>query len=258
MNESTRRPLIAGNWKMNGSKVMADKLVDAIASGRPKNGAEVVVIPSFPFLDRLHSRTVGADFGLGAQDISAHACGAYTGEVSGEMLADVGAAYVLVGHSERREMHGESDEIVAAKFEAARAAGLKPILCVGETRAQRERDATESVVGGQIEAVVARCGASALADAVIAYEPVWAIGTGLVATPEQAQGVHAFIRALLARHDVILADQIRLIYGGSMKAQNAAELLACKDIDGGLVGGASLNADDFLAIIAASTPTRGA
>lgn len=252
MNETTRRPLIAGNWKMHGSTAMAEELVDAIAAGRPDNGAEVLVIPPFPYLDRLRRRTLEAGIGMGAQDISAHASGAYTGEVSGAMLADVGAAYVLVGHSERRDLHGESDAIVAAKVEAALAAGLKPVLCVGETRAQRENNSTESVVGRQIEAVIERCGASALADAVIAYEPVWAIGTGLVASPEQAQGVHAVIRALLARHDVILASQIRILYGGSMKPQNAAELLACEDIDGGLVGGASLDADGFVAIIAAS------
>ena len=251
MNESTRRPLIAGNWKMNGSAAMAEALVDEIAAGRPDNGAEVLVIPPFPYLDRLHRRAGGAGLGLGAQDISAHTAGAYTGEVSGDMLADVGAGYVLVGHSERREMHCESDEVVAAKFEAALAAGLKPILCVGETRLQREADETESTVSRQIEAVVRRCGANALGDAVIAYEPVWAIGTGLVATPEQAQKVHAFIRARLGKHDVILAGRIQVLYGGSMKPQNAAELLACEDIDGGLIGGASLNADDFLAIVAA-------
>jgi len=237
---------------MNGSAAMAEELVDSIAAGRPDGSAEVLVIPPFPYLDRLHRRTVGAGLGLGAQDISAHLSGAYTGEVSGAMLADVGAAYVLVGHSERRQMHGESDDVVAAKFETALDAGLRPVLCVGETRLQREADETESIVSGQIEVIVQRCGVKALADAVIAYEPVWAIGTGLVASPGQAQGVHAFIRTRLAEHDVILASRIRILYGGSMKPQNAAELLSCEDIDGGLIGGASLNADDFLAIVAAS------
>ena len=258
MRDSARKPLIAGNWKMNGSIEMAESLVDAIAAGCQDNGVDVLVIPPFPYLDRVSGRAADAGLGLGAQDLSAHGSGAYTGEVSGGMLADVGAEFVLVGHSERREMHGETDEIVAAKFEAAAFAGLKPVLCVGENREQREAGETESVVRRQVEAVVSRCGASALADGVIAYEPVWAIGTGLVATPQQAQGVHAFIRALLARRDAILAGQVRIIYGGSMKPHNAAELLACEDIDGGLIGGASLNADEFLAIIAASTATSAA
>ena len=258
MRESARKPLIAGNWKMNGSIEMAESLVDSIAAGRPDSGADVLVIPPFPYLDRLSRRAADVGLGLGAQDLSAHGSGAYTGEVSGGMLADVGAGFVLVGHSERREMHGETDEIVAAKFEAAAFAGLKPVLCVGENREQRDAGETESVVRRQIEGIVARCGASALAGAVIAYEPVWAIGTGLVATRQQAQSVHAFIRALLARHDVILARQIKILYGGSMKPQNAAELLACEDIDGGLIGGASLNADEFVAIIAASIATSAA
>ena len=257
MRESARKPLIAGNWKMNGSIEMADSLVDAIAAGRPDNGADVLVIPPFPYLDRLSRRVADAGLGLGAQDLSAHGSGAYTGEVSGGMLADVGAAFVLVGHSERRAMHGETNEIVAAKFEAALAVGLTPVLCVGESRAQREANETESVVGAQLEAVIERCGGASLANAVVAYEPVWAIGTGLVATPEQAQRVHAFIRARLADHDATIPSGIRILYGGSMKPQNAAELLACEDIDGGLIGGASLNADDFLAIIAANVTASG-
>jgi len=257
MNDIRRTPLIAGNWKMNGSASMAEGLVDAIAAGRPAHGAEVLVMPPFPYLDRLRRRAADAGIGLGAQDLSVHAAGAYTGEVSGAMLADVGAGFVLVGHSERREMHAESDAIVAAKFEAAQAAGLVPVLCVGETRAQREAGATESVVGAQLDAVIARCGAASLVEAVIAYEPVWAIGTGLVAAPQQAQGVHAFIRARLAGHDATIASGIRILYGGSMKPQNAAELLACEDIDGGLIGGASLNEDDFLAIVTTSVTAGG-
>lgn len=252
MSETERTPLIAGNWKMNGSAAMAEALVDAIAAGRSDSAAEVLVIPPFPYIDRLSRRAASGGLQLGAQDLSVHASGAFTGEVSGPMLVDVGAGYVLVGHSERREMHAETDAVVAAKFEAARAAGLKPVLCVGESREQREAGETEAVTRAQVEAVVDRCGAAALADAVIAYEPVWAIGTGLVATPEQAQGVHAFLRARVAEHDATIAGRIRILYGGSMKPQNAAELLACEDIDGGLIGGASLSADDFLAIIAAA------
>jgi len=248
MNDTDRKALIAGNWKMNGSIAMAEALVDAIAQAGPC-AAEVLVIPPFIYIDRLRKRTASAGLLLGGQDLSAHESGAYTGEVSGSMLADVGADYVLVGHSERRQYHAESDDVVATKFEAAHAAGLKPVLCVGESREQREAGETEAVVGAQIDAVLARCGVSGFTGAVVAYEPVWAIGTGLVASPEQAQQVHAFIRARLARHDVTMAGRIQILYGGSMKPQNAAELLACEDIDGGLVGGASLNADEFTAIV---------
>jgi len=251
MNETDRKPLIAGNWKMNGTAAMADALVDAIASSLPGDAPEVLVMPPFPYLQRVRERVTAAGMRLGAQDVSAHDSGAFTGEVSASMLADVGAGYVLVGHSERRELHGERNELVAAKFDAARQAGLKPVLCVGETRAQREAGETESVVAAQVEAVISHCGTAALGQAVIAYEPVWAIGTGLVATPDQAQGVHAFIRALLDGHDATIARCIRILYGGSMKPQNAADLLGCEDIDGGLIGGASLKADDFLGIIKA-------
>src|SRR6056297_2901052 len=233
MNDTDRKPLIAGNWKMNGSIAMAEALVDAIADVGPC-AAEVLVIPPFIYIDRLRKRTASAGLLLGGQDLSAHKSG---------------ADYVLVGHSERRQYHGESDDVVAAKFAAGRAAGLTPVLCVGESRDQREAGETEAVVGAQIDAVLARCGVSGFADAVVAYEPVWAIGTGLVASPEQAQQVHAFIRARLARHDVTMAGRIQILYGGSMKPENAADLLACNDIDGGLVGGASLNADEFITIV---------
>lgn len=260
-----RKTLIAGNWKMNGLVSMAEALVDAIVAGLPPDTIDVLVLPPFPYLDRLRPRMKAASLRLGAQDLSAHADGAFTGEVSGGMLADVGAEYVLVGHSERRQYHGESSDLVAAKFEAARMAGLAPVLCVGESLDQREAAETEAVVGRQIDAVLSRCGASGFAAAVVAYEPVWAIGTGLVATPEQAQQVHAFIRARLARHDATIAGRIQILYGGSMKPQNASDLLACEDIDGGLIGGASLNADEFLAIaaiaksgIAASASNGGA
>jgi len=257
MNDTYRKPLIAGNWKMNGSISMAETLVDAIAAAGPFPATDVLVMPPFVYLDRLGARAASAGLLLGAQDLSEHAEGAYTGEISGGILADAGAAYVLVGHSERRQYHGESDEVVAAKFEAALAAGLKPVLCVGESRQQREAGETEAAVGAQIDAVLSRCGVSGFSGGVVAYEPVWAIGTGLVATPEQAQQVHAFIRARLARHDATIAGRIQILYGGSMKPQNAADLLACQDIDGGLIGGASLKSDEFIAIVKASDPAAG-
>jgi len=262
MNPMERRSLIAGNWKMNGSVSMAESLVDAIvaagAADGPFDATDVLVIPPFPYIDRLRARARSGGLLLGAQDLSAHQAGAYTGEVSGSMIADVGAEYALVGHSERRQYHAESDDVVAAKFEAALVAGLKPVLCVGESRGQREAGETEAVVGAQIDAVLARCGVSGFAAAVVAYEPVWAIGTGLVATPQQAQQVHAFIRARLARHDATIAGRIQILYGGSMKPQNAADLLACEDIDGGLIGGAALKADEFIAIVMASVMSSDA
>lgn len=261
MSEPKRKPLIAGNWKMNGSVAMAEALVDALvaASAESKSfgAADVLVIPPFVYIDRLGPRAASGGLLIGGQDLSEHESGAYTGEVSGSMLADLGAGYVLVGHSERRQYHGESDDIVAAKFEAALAAGLKPVLCLGESQAQREAGETEAVVGEQVDAVLSRCGISGFSDAVVAYEPVWAIGTGLVAAPEQAQQVHAFIRARLALRDATIAGRIRILYGGSMKAQNAADLLACGDIDGGLIGGASLKADEFTAIVEASGAAAG-
>jgi len=262
MNEPKRKPLIAGNWKMNGSVAMAEALVDALVAASAESAAfaaaDVLVMPPFVYIDRLGPRAASGGLLVGAQDLSEHAAGAYTGEVAGSMLADLGVGHVLVGHSERRQYHGESDDVVAAKFEAALAAGLKPVLCVGESRAQREADETEAVVGDQIDAVLSRCGISGFSEAVVAYEPVWAIGTGLVAAPEQAQQVHAFIRARLALHDATIAGRIQILYGGSMKPQNAAELLACSDIDGGLIGGASLKADEFSAIVATSVEASGA
>jgi triosephosphate isomerase len=191
---------------------------------------------------------------IGAQDVSEHAQGAFTGEVAASMLRDIGATHVLVGHSERRQYHGESSACVAAKFAQAQAAGLIPVLCVGETLEQRDAGATEAVVGEQLDAVVQHSGIAALATAVMAYEPVWAIGTGRTATPAQAQAVHAFIRDKLAAVDATIASSLRILYGGSVKPANAAELFAQADIDGGLIGGASLVAEDFLAICAAARP----
>lgn len=247
-----RSKLVAGNWKMHGSRSMATALVGELAAARPE-GVELLVIPPFPYLPLVADACADAGIALGAQDLSAHAGqGAYTGEVSGAMLAELGVGWVLVGHSERRQYHGEDDALVADKFTAALAAGLTPILCVGETRVERESGQTEAVILRQLRAVIGRAGIAAFATAVIAYEPVWAIGTGLTATPTQAQEVHALIRSELAREDAMISGLTRLLYGGSVKASNAAELFAQPDVDGGLVGGASLQAGDFLGICSAA------
>ncbi|MEO7323803.1 MAG: triose-phosphate isomerase [Dokdonella sp.] len=246
-----RRPLVAGNWKMHGSIAMANDLVAAVVAGLPAN-ADVAILPPAVYLNSLiwqHGRS-GAAFG--AQDLSEHAQGAYTGEIAGSMLKDIGCTYVLVGHSERRHYHGETNELVAAKFVAAQAAGLVPILCIGETLGEREVDATEAVIGRQLDAVVALAGIDAFAHAVVAYEPVWAIGTGKTASPVQAQAVHAFIRDKMAGLDATITSSLRLLYGGSVKPANAAELFGQADVDGGLIGGASLVAADFLAICTAA------
>lgn len=237
---------------MHGSRSMAAALVDGIAQQLPV-AADVVVFPPFPYIGELAARFAGRGVGFGAQDVSEHeGQGAYTGDVSAAMLADVGAQWVLVGHSERRQYHHESDKLVARKFAAARAAGLTPILCVGETLEQREAGQTEAVIQRQIGAVLASNGIASFDTAVIAYEPVWAIGTGCTASPEQAQQVHAFIRSQLEKEDAIIARLTRLLYGGSVKAANAAELFAQSDVDGGLIGGASLTSADFLGICAAA------
>jgi triosephosphate isomerase len=251
----TRTVLIAGNWKMNGSMTQSAALVEALrdGAGAGTGAAEMLVCPPFVYLDRASQWLEGSVIGLGAQDIATvEGQGAYTGEVSGAMLTDVGCRYVIVGHSERRTLYGETDAVVIEKFQAAQAAGLVPILCVGEHLAERERGETEAVVSAQVKAVVDAVGIEAFASAVIAYEPIWAIGTGKTATPEQAQAVHAMIRNLIAKHDAIIADSLRILYGGSVKGSNAAELLSQQDIDGGLVGGASLDATDFLAIYSAA------
>lgn len=250
MQHRARMPLIAGNWKMNGSRAMARSLISEIAASVPQ-AAEMAVMPPAPYLPLAVELAAGSGLLVGAQDLSRHADGAYTGEVSGAMLVDVGARLVLVGHSERRQYHHESDALVAAKFAAAQNAGLVPVLCLGETLDEREAGATEAVVGRQLDAVLESSGVGAFGNAVIAYEPVWAIGTGRTASPEQAQQVHAYIRHRLVGLDATIAGRVRILYGGSMKPANAAELLCCEDIDGGLIGGASLSAEDFLAIAAA-------
>jgi len=248
-----RKRLIAGNWKLNGSKPMVRELVSGVLSRLDaERSAEVLLIPPAPFIPMVHSLTESTPVLLGGQDLSEHASGAFTGEVSGAMLAEVGCTFVLVGHSERRSLHGEDDAAVAAKFLAAQAAGLQPILCVGETLEQRQAGDTESVVGAQVAAVISAAGINAFSRAVVAYEPVWAIGTGQTASPDQAQAVHAFIRAQIAQEDATIAGRLRVLYGGSVKAENAEELFAREDIDGGLIGGASLTAESFMAIYQAA------
>ena len=246
-----RRKIVAGNWKLHGSRAFAAALVAEIAAGKPA-GVELVVLPPSPYLDGLAGACAEAGIGLGAQDVSAHDKGAYTGEVSAAMLADVWAGYVLVGHSERRQYHAESSALVAEKFVAAQAAGLVPVLCVGERLEEREAGRTEAVIADQLRPVLERAGVAAFAAAVVAYEPVWAIGTGRTASPEQAQAVHAFIRSQVAALDANIADSLPLLYGGSVKPDNAASLFSQADVDGGLIGGASLAAADFLAIARAA------
>jgi triosephosphate isomerase len=248
-----RGRLVAGNWKMHGSLRANAALLDALKAGlkRSENLEFAVCVP-FPYLAQVSAALSGSAIAWGAQNLSEHDSGAYTGEVSGAMLREFGCRFVIVGHSERRALYGENDKLVAAKFIAARRSGLTPILCVGETLEERERGETESVVGRQLDAVVSAAGVAALADAVLAYEPVWAIGTGRNATPQQAQEVHAFARARLAARDPGLAAKLTILYGGSVKPGNAKELFAMPDIDGGLIGGASLSAPDFIAICAAA------
>ena len=244
-----RQPVIAGNWKMNGSKSSVDRLLAGIVAGAGDvRRSEIVVCPPFPFLETACRAIGGSGVHLGAQNCSSESSGAFTGEVAASMLADFGCRYVIIGHSERRSLYGENEAIIAKKLSAAVAAGLRPILCVGETLEERERGDMEQVIGAQIDGIIEPCGIDSFSGFELAYEPVWAIGTGKTATPAQAQEVHAFIRERLAGHDAAVAAKIRILYGGSMKASNALELLSQQDIDGGLIGGASLDANDFLAI----------
>ncbi len=250
---SKRRPLVAGNWKMNGSQAESTALVNGIKQGLASvNTAEVAVCPPFILIPLVATLLKGSNAVWGGQNLSVHKSGAYTGETAGPMLKDYGCTYAIVGHSERRSYYGETDKLVAEKFGAAQAAGLIPILCIGETLAEREANQTESVVARQLDAVIQMHGIAALKNSVLAYEPVWAIGTGKTATPQQAQDVHAFIRGKLAAQDKGVADGMRILYGGSMKASNAKELMAQPDIDGGLIGGASLVAEEFLNICRAA------
>ncbi len=250
---TNRQPLVAANWKMNGSLASIRLLLDGILKGiQSETKPEVVVCPPYIYIDEVARNLDNTQVLLGAQNVSQHEAGAYTGEIAAGMLKDYKCVYVIVGHSERRALYCETDAMVADKFARVVESGLKPILCVGETLNEREADETEEVIARQLDAVIERAGVQGFANAVIAYEPVWAIGTGRTATPEQAQEVHAFIRLRLARHDEAIADGLRILYGGSVKADNANELFNMADIDGGLIGGASLNADDFLSICRAA------
>jgi len=246
---SSRRKLVVGNWKMHGSRPHNAELLAGIVAARPF-GCDVGVCVPFPYLGETAVALAGSDIRWGAQDCSQHVQGAYTGEVSVPMLAEFGCRYAIVGHSERRALHGESDQVVADKAKAALARGLTPIVCVGETLAQREEGQAHAVVKRQLSAVIHTLGHCA-GEMVVAYEPVWAIGTGVTATPEQAQEMHALIRAQL-RAATPHADAMKLLYGGSMKPENAGALLAQQDIDGGLIGGAALKAPDFVAICRAA------
>ena len=248
-----RIPLVAGNWKMNGSLESVRSLLDGIKRGIDEvKRAEVAVCPPFVFIPEAQKLLDGSAVAWGGQDLSTESAGAFTGEIAASMLQDFGCKYVIVGHSERRTYHHESDDLVARKYMVARAAGLVPILCVGETLEEREAGTTETVVARQLDALIESEGVEVLAGGVIAYEPVWAIGTGKTATPEQAQEVHAFIRNRVAGKSGEVAEGLRILYGGSMKPDNAKELLGKPDIDGGLIGGASLKAEDFLGICTAA------
>lgn len=248
-----RQPLIAGNWKMNGSRSSNKALLEGIKAGIGEvKSAEVAVCAPYVYLADVEQELAGTPIVWGAQNLSTEEKGAFTGEIAASMLLDFKCKYVIVGHSERRSLYGENDDIVTKKFAMAHNAGLKPILCVGETLEEREQGITEEVIARQINAVMNTLGASVLGEGVIAYEPVWAIGTGITATPQQAQDLHAFIRKLIAHQDPGVAELIRIQYGGSMNAANADELLAMHDIDGGLIGGASLKSEDFLTICRAA------
>jgi triosephosphate isomerase len=248
-----RRKLVVGNWKMYGRLARNQELLNTILAGvRDMNKADYGVCVPYPYLAQAQSLLQGSNVAWGAQNLSREDEGAFTGEVASGMLIDFGCHYAIVGHSERRGLYLESNETISAKFDAAIKAELKPILCVGETLTERESDITEKVVAAQLDAVLNRAGAQALSNAVIAYEPVWAIGTGKTATPQQAQAVHAFIRQRVAQHDSQVAQSLCILYGGSVRAANAVELFGMPDIDGGLIGGASLVAEEFVAICRAA------
>ncbi len=244
-----RPKYVVGNWKLNGSLPGNESLLRAILDGvSAKPGRHIAVCVPAPYLAQVRGHLEGSPVGWGGQDVSRFEKGAYTGDVSGAMLREFGATFAIVGHSERRSLFGDTDEVVAEKYAAARKAGLVPIFCVGETLAEREQGVTESVLARQIDAVLGKSGAAALDGGLVAYEPVWAIGTGRTATAAQAQEAHAFLRGRVAVKDAGVASRLPILYGGSVKGSNAAELFAMPDVDGGLIGGASLVAEDFLAI----------
>lgn len=248
-----RQILVAGNWKMNGdSATNAELVADILAAVPVSDNVRLLLCPPFTYISAVAAQIAGSKVSLGAQNVSEHSGGAHTGEVAAAMLRDIGCSYVIVGHSERRTLYGETSAQVANKFQAVLDAGMTPILCIGETLQEREAGRTNAVTEEQLDAVLGTSGIAAFGSAVIAYEPVWAIGTGKTASPEQAQDVHRHIRAVLEKQDRAVAATVQILYGGSMKGDNAAGLIAMQDIDGGLVGGASLQAADFLAIAGAA------
>ncbi|AKJ43531.1 triose-phosphate isomerase [Pragia fontium] len=254
-----RHPLVMGNWKLNGSKHMVNELIAGLRHELSDvDGCDVAIAPPFIYLDQAKQAISDSHIALGAQNVDINLSGAFTGETSANMLKDIGAKYVIIGHSERRTYHKESDELIAEKFAVLKEAGLIPVLCIGETEAENEAGQTQAVCARQLDAVLKTMGAPALKGSVIAYEPVWAIGTGKSATPAQAQAVHKFIRDHIAKHDADVAAKIIIQYGGSVNDSNAAELFSQPDIDGALVGGASLKADAFAIIVKAAAKAKKA
>ena len=254
-----RRPLVMGNWKLNGSKHMVNSLIAGLRNELSTvDGCDVAIAPPLMYLDMAKHQLSGSHIALGAQNVDVNLSGAFTGETSAEMLKDVGAKYIIIGHSERRTYHKESDEFIAKKFAVLKEAGLIPVLCIGETESENEAGQTEAVCARQLDAVLNTLGAAAFDNTVIAYEPVWAIGTGKSATPAQAQAVHKFIRGHIAKKDPAIAEKVIIQYGGSVNDSNAAELFTQPDIDGALVGGASLKADAFAVIVKAAAAAKKA
>ncbi|MBC8945585.1 MULTISPECIES: triose-phosphate isomerase [Xenorhabdus] len=254
-----RHPLVMGNWKLNGSTHMVNDLITGLRKELSNiDGCDVAIAPPTVYVSLAKSALAGSRIALGAQDVGVNLSGAFTGETSAEMLKDVGARYIIIGHSERRTYHKESDEFIAKKFAVLKEQGLIPVLCIGETEQENEAGQTETVCARQIDAVLNTLGAEAFEGAIIAYEPVWAIGTGKSATPAQAQAVHKFIRDHIAKQDAAIAEQVIIQYGGSVNAGNAAELFTQPDIDGALVGGASLKADAFAVIVKAAAEAKKA
>lgn len=251
-----RKPLVAGNWKLNGTRESNKVLVQGIlADVATADGCDVMVCPPFVYLQEVGLATAATGVLLGAQDLSVETSGAFTGAISGAMLRDVGCSHVIIGHSERRAVYGDMDTVVARKFQAAHGQGLQPILCVGESLAEREAGVTMDIIADQIGIVMEAAGVAPFAASIVAYEPVWAIGTGHTATPQQAQEVHAHIRGIIAAADAKIASNLRILYGGSVKGSNASDLFAMDDIDGGLIGGASLDAAEFVTICRAAAGT---
>jgi len=244
-----RKPLVAGNWKLNGTRASNEQLIKGILAGAGGlDNCDVMVCPPFVYLAEVGLAIAGSNVLLAAQDLSAESIGAFTGEISATMLREVGCSHAIIGHSERRALFGDTDSVVAGKFVAAHAQGIQPVVCVGESLEERESGVTMDVVTRQITTIIQAGGVELFSSSIVAYEPVWAIGTGLTATPQQAQDVHAHIRAIVAAADANIAGGLRILYGGSVKGSNASDLFTMEDIDGGLIGGASLDAAEFVTI----------